>query len=89
MHTIKERPVVVNGQIVIRPIMIIALTYDHRLLDGREATTFLGASCPASLHAQRKSDWNDEPNSQGQGVPRGPEENAARGMSKALAVGCG
>jgi 2-oxoglutarate dehydrogenase E2 component (dihydrolipoamide succinyltransferase) len=41
MHTIKERAVVVNGQIVIRPIMIVALTYDHRLLDGREATTFL------------------------------------------------
>ncbi len=44
MHTVKEKPVVVNGQIVIRPIMIIALTYDHRLLDGREATTFLGES---------------------------------------------
>ncbi|KAK0238070.1 dihydrolipoamide succinyltransferase [Armillaria nabsnona] len=41
MHTVKEKPVVVNGQIVIRPIMIVALTYDHRLLDGREATTFL------------------------------------------------
>jgi 2-oxoglutarate dehydrogenase E2 component (dihydrolipoamide succinyltransferase) len=44
MHTIKEKPVVVNGQIVIRPIMIVALTYDHRLLDGREAVTFLGES---------------------------------------------
>jgi 2-oxoglutarate dehydrogenase E2 component (dihydrolipoamide succinyltransferase) len=42
MHSIKERPVVVNGQIVIRPIMVVALTYDHRLLDGREAVTFLG-----------------------------------------------
>jgi 2-oxoglutarate dehydrogenase E2 component (dihydrolipoamide succinyltransferase) len=41
MHTIKDRPVVVNGQIVIRPIMVVALTYDHRLLDGREAVTFL------------------------------------------------
>ncbi|GLB42228.1 putative 2-oxoacid dehydrogenases acyltransferase (catalytic domain) [Lyophyllum shimeji] len=41
MHTIKDRPVVIDGQIVIRPIMIIALTYDHRLLDGREAVTFL------------------------------------------------
>ncbi|KIR32297.1 2-oxoglutarate dehydrogenase E2 component (dihydrolipoamide succinyltransferase) [Cryptococcus deuterogattii MMRL2647] len=41
MHTIKEKPVVVNGQIVIRPIMVVALTYDHRLLDGREAVTFL------------------------------------------------
>ncbi|KIM46964.1 hypothetical protein M413DRAFT_440522 [Hebeloma cylindrosporum] len=41
MHTIKDRAVVVDGQIVIRPIMIVALTYDHRLLDGREAVTFL------------------------------------------------
>ena len=46
MHTIKERPVVVDGQIVIRPIMVVALTYDHRLLDGREATTFLGTTNP-------------------------------------------
>lgn len=44
MHAIKEKPVVVNGQIVIRPIMVVALTYDHRLLDGREAVTFLGTS---------------------------------------------
>lgn len=43
MHAIKDRPVVVNGQIVIRPIMVVALTYDHRLLDGREAVTFLGS----------------------------------------------
>ena len=42
MHSIKEKPVVVNGEIVIRPIMVVALTYDHRLLDGREAVTFLG-----------------------------------------------
>ncbi|ORX39719.1 2-oxoglutarate metabolism-related protein [Kockovaella imperatae] len=41
MHTIKERPVVVNGKIEIRPMMYVCLTYDHRLLDGREATTFL------------------------------------------------
>ncbi|KAJ3857955.1 dihydrolipoamide succinyltransferase [Lentinula lateritia] len=41
MHAIKEKPVVVDGQIVIRPIMIVALTYDHRMLDGREAVTFL------------------------------------------------
>jgi hypothetical protein len=43
MHATKDRPVVVDGQIVIRPVMIVALTYDHRLLDGREAVTFLGA----------------------------------------------
>lgn len=41
MHAIKERPVVVDGQIVIRPMMYLALTYDHRLIDGREAVTFL------------------------------------------------
>ena len=42
MHAIKDRPVVVNGEIVVRPVMVVALTYDHRLLDGREAVTFLG-----------------------------------------------
>lgn len=41
MHAVKERPVVVNGQIVIRPMMYVALTYDHRIIDGREAVTFL------------------------------------------------
>ena len=41
MHSIKQRPTVVNGEIVARPIMYIALTYDHRLVDGREAVTFL------------------------------------------------
>lgn len=41
MHNITDRAVVVNGQIVIRPIMTVALTYDHRLLDGREAVSFL------------------------------------------------
>lgn len=41
MHNIVERPVVENGQIVIRPIMYVALSYDHRLIDGREAVLFL------------------------------------------------
>lgn len=41
MNTIKERPVVVNGEIVARPMMFIALTYDHRIIDGREAVSFL------------------------------------------------
>jgi len=41
MHGVFERPVVRNGQIVIRPMMYLALTYDHRLIDGREAVTFL------------------------------------------------
>jgi 2-oxoglutarate dehydrogenase E2 component (dihydrolipoamide succinyltransferase) len=41
MHKIQERPVVVDGQIVIRPMMYLALTYDHRIIDGREAVQFL------------------------------------------------
>merc|ERR1712083_1198473 len=41
MHGTFERPVVRNGQVTIRPMMYIALTYDHRLIDGREAVTFL------------------------------------------------
>ncbi|MGU3496638.1 2-oxoglutarate dehydrogenase complex dihydrolipoyllysine-residue succinyltransferase [Xanthobacteraceae bacterium A53D] len=41
MHRIEERPVVVKGQVVIRPMMYLALSYDHRIVDGREAVTFL------------------------------------------------
>src|SRR5690348_2007497 len=41
MHRIEERPVVKNGQIVARPMMYLALSYDHRIIDGREAVTFL------------------------------------------------
>jgi 2-oxoglutarate dehydrogenase E2 component (dihydrolipoamide succinyltransferase) len=41
MHNIVERPVAINGQVVIRPIMYVALSYDHRLIDGREAVSFL------------------------------------------------
>ena len=41
MHTIKERPVAENGEVVVRPIMNVALSYDHRLVDGREAVQFL------------------------------------------------
>ncbi|WDQ99524.1 2-oxoglutarate dehydrogenase complex dihydrolipoyllysine-residue succinyltransferase [Devosia sp. J2-20] len=41
MHKIQERPVVVNGEIVIRPMMYLALSYDHRIVDGKEAVTFL------------------------------------------------
>ncbi|MCX7624098.1 MAG: 2-oxoglutarate dehydrogenase complex dihydrolipoyllysine-residue succinyltransferase [Thermomicrobium sp.] len=41
MHKIEDRPVVVNGEIVIRPMMYVALTYDHRIVDGREAVLFL------------------------------------------------
>jgi 2-oxoglutarate dehydrogenase E2 component (dihydrolipoamide succinyltransferase) len=41
MHTIQQRPVALNGQVVIRPMMYLALSYDHRLVDGKEAVTFL------------------------------------------------
>jgi 2-oxoglutarate dehydrogenase E2 component (dihydrolipoamide succinyltransferase) len=41
LHTIKERPVGVNGQVVLRPMMYVALTYDHRIVDGAEAVKFL------------------------------------------------
>ena len=41
LHAIQDRPVALDGQVVIRPMMYVALTYDHRLVDGREAVTFL------------------------------------------------
>jgi 2-oxoglutarate dehydrogenase E2 component (dihydrolipoamide succinyltransferase) len=41
MHKVQERPVVVDGQVVVRPMMYLALTYDHRIIDGREAVQFL------------------------------------------------
>ena len=41
MHTIQQRPIALNGQVVIRPMMYLALSYDHRLVDGKEAVTFL------------------------------------------------
>ena len=57
MHAINDRPMVVNGEIVIRPMMYIALTYDHRIIDGREAVLFLrtikeGLEDPARLLLQ-------------------------------------
>lgn len=56
MHGIFERPIALNGQVVIRPMMYIALTYDHRLIDGREAVLFLrkikeGVEDPATIVA--------------------------------------
>ena len=41
LHSIQERPIAENGQVVIRPMMYVALTYDHRIVDGREAVGFL------------------------------------------------
>lgn len=51
MHNIVNRPVVRNGQIVARPIMYVSLTYDHRILDGREGAGFL----------KRIADFIDDP----------------------------
>jgi 2-oxoglutarate dehydrogenase E2 component (dihydrolipoamide succinyltransferase) len=41
MHKIQDRPVVIDGQIVVRPMMYLAVSYDHRLIDGQEAVRFL------------------------------------------------
>ena len=41
MHIVIERPVVVDGNVEVRPIMYIALSYDHRIIDGKEAVSFL------------------------------------------------
>ena len=41
MHKIQERPIAVKGQVVIRPMMYLALSYDHRIVDGKEAVSFL------------------------------------------------
>merc|ERR1739845_172992 len=41
MHGIFDRPVAINGKVEIRPMMYVALTYDHRIIDGRDAVTFL------------------------------------------------
>jgi len=43
MHNIVERPIAVDGQVVIRPIMYVALSYDHRIIDGKESVGFLVA----------------------------------------------
>ena len=54
MHAIQDRPVACDGQVVIRPMMYVALTYDHRIVDGKEAVLFLrrvkdGVENPARL----------------------------------------
>ena len=41
MHNIVERPVVIDGEVAIRPIMYVALSYDHRIVDGKESVSFL------------------------------------------------
>ncbi len=54
MHAIKKRPVVVDDQIVIRPMMYLALSYDHRLIDGREAVSFLVRD--QGMHRESRAD---------------------------------
>lgn len=41
LHAIQDRPVALDGQVVVRPMMYVALTYDHRIIDGRESVSFL------------------------------------------------
>ena len=41
MHAIQQRPMVIDNEVVVRPMMYVALTYDHRIIDGREAVQFL------------------------------------------------
>ena len=41
MHKIQDRPMAINGQVQVRPMMYIALSYDHRIIDGRESVSFL------------------------------------------------
>jgi 2-oxoglutarate dehydrogenase E2 component (dihydrolipoamide succinyltransferase) len=43
MHTIKERPVVVDGAVALRPMMYLAVSYDHRIIDGKDSVQFLVA----------------------------------------------
>ena len=53
MHKIQERPMAINGQVVIRPMMYLALSYDHRIVDGKEAVTFLVRVKENLAHPQR------------------------------------
>ena len=66
LHAIKQKPVAIDGKVEIRPMMYLALTYDHRLLDGREAVTFLvkikeyiedREYCPVSLVEGSAADY--------------------------------
>lgn len=82
MHAIKEKPVVVNGKIEIRPIMVVALTYDHRLLDGREAVTFLG-ECEPSVRKNFVANAACLCSSR-QGIHRGHAQDAVENLRKAF-----
>lgn len=78
MHAITDRAHVVNGKIEIRPIMVVALTYDHRLLDGREAVTFLGMLFPfISVILRRLIEFFPHDTSEGEAIRRGPAQDVA------------
>jgi 2-oxoglutarate dehydrogenase E2 component (dihydrolipoamide succinyltransferase) len=53
MHAIKKRPIAVGDDVVVRPMMYLALSYDHRLVDGREAVTFLKRIVDCLEHPER------------------------------------
>ncbi|MFN3876615.1 MAG: 2-oxo acid dehydrogenase subunit E2, partial [Flavobacteriales bacterium] len=61
MHNIVERPVAVNGQVAVRPIMYVALSYDHRIIDGRESVSFLMAVKQMIENPDRMVFGNKEP----------------------------
>jgi hypothetical protein len=92
LHAIKDKAVVVDGKIEIRPMMYLALTYDHRLLDGREAVTFLVKV--SEIQAWRR-DYRADFMIADQGVHRGSRQDAhprvefRRGEVVALVAGCG
>ena len=60
MHAIKKRPVVVDDEIAIRPMMYLAFSYDHRIIDGREAVTFWSGSKNVSK-TRNGCCWRSEP----------------------------
>ena len=76
LHAIKDKPVAINGKVEIRPMMYLALTYDHRLLDGREAVTFL-VKIKVCLFF-RKSSKAMRMLIESTGIHRGPQKDAPR-----------
>ena len=66
MHTIQDRPVAIDGEIVVRPMMYLALSYDHRIIDGNQSVGFLiavkeGVEDPENIRNMRDSYRNTDP----------------------------
>lgn len=78
LHAINDEAVVVNGKVEVRPIMYLALTYDHRLLDGREAVTFLVKVRPRARCPAPNQPLTDTSVDADQAVYRRPSPHAAR-----------